>query len=689
MAERMAWVERMARRIVCVALPFSLLSAGCRTLSPHDAPSTQTIVSPQDQIIEPDLSVLPRARALALYSHALSLELQQKHDEALEAYRQALVYDDQQPDLYRRIAVNLIRRNEVNAAVAVLEELIAKQPGHAGAHTWLATAHRRARNREMAEFHFQRAIALAPHEPAGYMQLVDLHLQNNDAEKAIALLEEGVRHVRTNTDLHRVLAELYVRRISATPGINAENQQRMDRAVAVLEDALTIHPRDPQVLSSLADLYIRIRRVKDAIPLFERIVTITPDEITVLEKLAVAHEATGDFKNAALTLEKMAALQPTNPRIFQALGGLYERLDDTSRAVLNYTLSTQLSPPDETPFLRLALLQMENEPEEAIASINEGLVVFENSPRLLEMRGYVQYSQQEYAAAANTFDEAIMQWRALDTDIQMTLNLVLHHALSLAFSDSTERAAEAVTEAIEAHPNALQALMHTAFRTRDDDLILDVLNVLQRVFERQPDNLSILMHIGYIHSFQKEFAEALKALDQAYTRATGHEGAEKYLDGSFYFWYAAANEREGNIERAEQLFYKNLELQPDHAETLNYLAYMWAEKGIHLERALEYVTKALEQIPESAAFIDTLGWIFYQQGRYEEAYREIRRAVELIPDDPTILDHLGDIYLKLDDKNAAIMNWKAAYRVDPENKEIRQKLEEHGVELETESITSM
>ena len=70
-------------------------------------------------------------------------------------------------------------------------------------------------------------------------------------------------------------------------------------------------------------------------------------------------------------------------------------------------------------------------------------------------------------------------------------------------------------------------------------------------------------------------------------------------------------------------------LDPKHAEAYNYVGYMYAEKGIRLDEAQRLIQKALELEPENGYYIDSLGWAYYQQGRYTDAVRELRRAVEL------------------------------------------------------------
>jgi tetratricopeptide (TPR) repeat protein len=89
---------------------------------------------------------------------------------------------------------------------------------------------------------------------------------------------------------------------------------------------------------------------------------------------------------------------------------------------------------------------------------------------------------------------------------------------------------------------------------------------------------------------------------------------------------------------------------------------MWAEKGQNLAEAEEFIRRALEQEPENAAYLDSLGWVLYQQGRYQEALSHLERAMAHSADDPdpTVHEHLGDLYDKLGRRAEAIASWERA-----------------------------
>ena len=88
---------------------------------------------------------------------------------------------------------------------------------------------------------------------------------------------------------------------------------------------------------------------------------------------------------------------------------------------------------------------------------------------------------------------------------------------------------------------------------------------------------------------------------------------------------------------------------------------------------------ALDLDPENGYFIDSLGWAYYQQGRYADALKELQRAVSLAKEDPVILDHLADAYIKTGRTDDAITVWERALKADADSSTagaIKKKLDE-------------
>jgi predicted Zn-dependent protease len=82
------------------------------------------------------------------------------------------------------------------------------------------------------------------------------------------------------------------------------------------------------------------------------------------------------------------------------------------------------------------------------------------------------------------------------------------------------------------------------------------------------------------------------------------------------------------------------------------------------------IKKAVEQRPEDAYIVDSLGWAYYKLGRIDDAVRELERAVSLQPEDPVINDHLGDAYWKVGRKREALFQWAHARDLEPEEQEL-------------------
>ena len=123
---------------------------------------------------------------------------------------------------------------------------------------------------------------------------------------------------------------------------------------------------------------------------------------------------------------------------------------------------------------------------------------------------------------------------------------------------------------------------------------------------------------------------------------------------------------------------RSLELDPNQAEVINYIAYSWVEMGMHLEKALEMLKTATALQPDDGYITDSLGWAHFHLGNLDEAVVQLERAVELAPLDPTINFHLGSVYIQIGRKRDAYFQWLRALRLEPDPKlenEIQSKLQ--------------
>jgi tetratricopeptide (TPR) repeat protein len=109
---------------------------------------------------------------------------------------------------------------------------------------------------------------------------------------------------------------------------------------------------------------------------------------------------------------------------------------------------------------------------------------------------------------------------------------------------------------------------------------------------------------------------------------------------------------------------------------MNFIGYSYVERGFNLEKAEELISKAHNLKPKSGYIIDSLGWLYFRQDKFDLAVKYLREAAGLLPDDPTVLEHLGDASFKLGQKHETIEVYKRALQLNPANSGLQKKIED-------------
>ena len=133
-------------------------------------------------------------------------------------------------------------------------------------------------------------------------------------------------------------------------------------------------------------------------------------------------------------------------------------------------------------------------------------------------------------------------------------------------------------------------------------------------------------------------------------------------------------ERIKKWENAEKDLLQSLEILPDQAHVLNYLAYTWIDKGTHLEKGLEMLKKANKLKSNDGYIIDSLGWAYYKKKNYIKAEFFLQQAVELMPRDPVINDHYADTLWMLNKNIQARYFWNYVLKLKKTEKKIKKDL---------------
>jgi len=165
------------------------------------------------------------------------------------------------------------------------------------------------------------------------------------------------------------------------------------------------------------------------------------------------------------------------------------------------------------------------------------------------------------------------------------------------------------------------------------------------------------------------------------TRRAGQQydaGLERYPDAlELRLNRAFFLERTGKQDAAIRDLRALLAERPGDSHIQNALGYTLADRNRNLAEARQLLTAALAQSPDSAALLDSMGWLLYREGQYPEALAYLQRAAES-GSDPEIHLHIGEVQWAMGDQAAARKTWAAALEEAPENDKLRQRIERAG-----------
>jgi len=135
-----------------------------------------------------------------------------------------------------------------------------------------------------------------------------------------------------------------------------------------------------------------------------------------------------------------------------------------------------------------------------------------------------------------------------------------------------------------------------------------------------------------------------------------------------------AYERSGDGDAAIRDLRQLLRERPGDATVQNALGYTLADRDRSLDEAYALIAAALEQTPDNAAVIDSMGWVLFRQGRASDALAFLQRA-NALGDDPEIDLHLGEVQWALGERDAAIATWRQALEANPDDARLKERLE--------------
>jgi tetratricopeptide (TPR) repeat protein len=566
---------RPRRAILAAFLAMALgVVAGCAARKhPAPPPAHPVVARPPaptpEQIVRMEATnaavVEARAEAMARFATGIAQQAEGNDAAALAEWYAAALADLEHEEL----VVNLSRQLVQSGQAAKARDLLLKATAHPKApgvyFALLGWSDQMLGRKAEALTAAQKAVSLSPTNLAGYQVQANLHLQDQQPQEALKILDQAARQPGDGV-FFIDLAELMLKCAAPMAPDNPTNKARL---LPVLDHARSQPPEAIGYQIKLAELYNAIGEPRQAVELYlkmqEKFANVPALRDSIRAKLTELYLKGKDRKKAAEQLEAIVKEYPLNAQAYYFLGGL-------------------------------------------------------------------AYEDREYAKAAEHFAKTIL----LNPDFESG------YYDTAAAQISAGKAKEA-------------------------------LEVLERARKKFSQNFTLEYYTGMARMRAKNYVEAVNAFTAAEIVAGATDPAR--LTPVFYFQLGAALERVKRYVEAENNFQKCLDADPKFAEALNYLGYMWAERGINLERARAMLQKALDMEPKNAAFLDSMGWVCFKLGQLDKARELVEKAIELNTEpDATLHDHLGDILAALQQWDPARAQWEKALAIEPTD-EIKQKLE--------------
>lgn len=453
-------------------------------------------------------------------------------------------------------------------------------------------------------------------------------------------------------------------------------------AISLLKDAAKAAPKNPEPFLALSSIYLRHLHKPDlAAQYAEKALELAPERFLAYTSLIEVYQARGQSSKATKLLDQAASSQSEDPEYWISLAEL-------AGQKLMRPGSDELTA-HEYDLVRGMLAK-------AAQTGAKSAIVLARVGDLYVLSGKVDLAIPEYQRAI-----------ALDSSVEGTREKLAGSYLELG---KTAEAIAVIEEIIvdnplnvgaydqltelqlraENIPQALASAEQALILVPGDPLRYDHIirmNLEERrsaaalvhareALRRFPKTPTFSFYEALALSEEKKHEEAIRAFERTVVEA-GNSHPDM-LDGDFYFSYGAAAEQAGQQEKAVELFRKSIALDPGNsARAYNYIGYMWVEKGQNLEEAARLIGKAVELDPGNGAYIDSLGWLYFKQGKYEEALRELLRAPEaLAAPDAVVFEHIGDTYDKLGKEAEAVLYWQKAAQLDPDNAELTEKIDQ-------------
>ena len=473
-------------------------------------------------------------------------------------------------------------------------------------------------------------------------------------------------------------------------------QDDFPQAIDVLKDAIKANPNDAEPYRQLAFIYAKyLKKTDQAVDYANRAIALDPRDIEAYQRLCEIELAAGDEKKARDVLERATKVHSDDAAFWTQLGKLYAailfKLDVQPKpnelGRINEIFKKAVEHANDDPAILKDVADYYASSQQLKEAIPLYLRVLELQPDDANAReklatGFILTNQR--GKAVEMLEQIIKQHPEKYQPYDLLAQVLDEEARSL---QRAKRLDEAKAEFAKVAANYEQSLLinpnHAGTYLRLAELLLGPLKDAGRAVKfltearrRFPGAPEIVYYLALAQREAKQTQQAVATFEEALHEAELDQDNE-IVNAKFYFNYGATAEQAGLYEKAADLLRKSIALDPANAaEAYNYLGYMWADHNMHMEEAEGMIKRALQIEPNNGSYLDSLGWLEFRQGKFDQALADLLRAAKnLEHDDSVVFEHIGDTYLKLNRVPQALEAWQKALALDPQNKRLAEKIE--------------
>lgn len=441
-----------------------------------------------------------------------------------------------------------------------------------------------------------------------------------------------------------------------------------DKALAEYQRILEIDPKNTEAPMYMGAVHAENKEYDKAIKYFEMLAK-NEDFATpylawyYIGRIHADQETQARNKAAEKAFKKAVSLKPDHADSVISLGQIYHKMGQSELAIDVYRQFQRERGPNDRIAEVLAQYYLENDkPELALEQFE---ILEKSSEDVLGIKvriALIQIELKRFKLAAAKLTEVLRQ--VPESDKMRFYLAAVHEEMGEA-----DVAIEHFRKVPAASSFFAESVVHAAHLLKGQKKIDEALSVVEGALKERSDVPQFYSLAGMLLDEKGDLGKAEAYLQQ---------GLKRFPESvQLAFFYGNILDRKGQKSEVIKQMRKVLEMDPNHVQGLNYLAYTFADMKSNLDEAEELVKRALAIEPKDGFILDTYGWILFQKGELRESAKVLEAAHAKQPNESIIAEHLGDVYFHMQMfEKAKAMYERAREKTEDRKKtnEIQQKL---------------